>query len=116
MPTSGSAGHELEVLPPSGKFYTELSGNRKRYLAFGRQRHHSRLSLINNALAVERESHFTLVYGNRHGLPSFSGRWEALKTGYGPACVARILKAGTMIFRYSRKVRTCRNVKRSASG
>jgi ring-1,2-phenylacetyl-CoA epoxidase subunit PaaE len=61
-------GQELEVLPPSGKFYTELQpGNRKRYLAFAAGSGITPvISLIKTTLAMEPASEFTLVYGNRH--------------------------------------------------
>jgi ring-1,2-phenylacetyl-CoA epoxidase subunit PaaE len=78
-------GQELEVLPPSGKFYTELHpGNRKHYLAFAAGSGITPvLSLIKTTLAVEPDSHFTLVYGNRHR-PSilFREELEALKNRY----------------------------------
>jgi len=78
-------GQELEVLPPSGKFYTELHpGNRKHYLAFAAGSGITPvLSLIKTTLAVEPGSHFTLVYGNRHR-PSilFREDLEALKNRY----------------------------------
>jgi len=79
------AGQELEVLPPSGKFYTELkAGNRKNYLAFAAGSGITPvISLIKTTLAIEPESHFTLVYGNRHR-PSiiFREELEALKNRY----------------------------------
>ncbi|HLZ88776.1 MAG TPA: FAD-binding oxidoreductase, partial [Puia sp.] len=75
-------GQELEVLPPSGKFYTELrAGNRKNYLAFAAGSGITPvISLIKTTLSVEPDSHFTLVYGNRHR-PSiiFREQLEALK-------------------------------------
>lgn len=78
-------GQPLEVLPPSGKFYTELKpANRKRYLAFVAGSGITPvLSLIKTTLAIEPESHFTLVYGNRHR-PSiiFREELEALKNRY----------------------------------
>ena len=78
-------GQELEVLPPTGKFYTELKGgNRKNYLAFAAGSGITPvISLIKTTLAVEPESHFTLVYGNRHR-PSiiFREQLEALKNRY----------------------------------
>src|SRR5579859_2511297 len=60
-------GQELEVLPPSGKFYTELRPeNRKHYLAFAAGSGITPvISLIKTTLAVEPNSQFTLVYGNR---------------------------------------------------
>ena len=79
------AGQELEVLPPSGKFYTELKpGNRKHYLAFAAGSGITPvISMIKTVLAVEPDSLFTLVYGNRHR-PSiiFREELEALKNRY----------------------------------
>jgi ring-1,2-phenylacetyl-CoA epoxidase subunit PaaE len=80
-----AAGQELEVLPPSGRFYTELRpGNRKRYLAFAAGSGITPvISLIKTALAAEPESSFTLVYGNRHRLSIiFREELEALKNRY----------------------------------
>lgn len=78
-------GQELEVLPPTGKFYTELRpDNRKRYLAFAAGSGITPvLSLIKTTLAVEPASHFTLVYGNRYR-PSiiFREQLDALKNRY----------------------------------
>ena len=78
-------GQTLEVLPPTGKFYTELQPqNRKRYLAFVAGSGITPvLSLIKTTLATEPASHFTLVYGNRHR-PSiiFREELEALKNRY----------------------------------
>lgn len=61
-------GEMLDVLPPSGKFYTELAPGQKRsYLAFAAGSGITPiLSLIRTTLATETQSHFTLVYGNRH--------------------------------------------------
>jgi ring-1,2-phenylacetyl-CoA epoxidase subunit PaaE len=78
-------GQQLEVLPPSGKFYTELkAGNRKRYLAFVAGSGITPvLSLMKTALTIESESHFTLVYGNRHRASIiFREQLEALKNRY----------------------------------
>jgi len=75
-------GHKLEVLAPSGKFYTELKPeNRKHYLAFAAGSGITPvLSLIKTTLAVEPDSHFTLVYGNRYRLSIiFREELEALK-------------------------------------
>jgi ring-1,2-phenylacetyl-CoA epoxidase subunit PaaE len=78
-------GDELEVFPPTGKFYTPLDPARaKRYLAFAAGSGITPiLSLIKTVLATEPESHFTLVYGNRHR-PSIMFRevLEALKNRY----------------------------------
>jgi ring-1,2-phenylacetyl-CoA epoxidase subunit PaaE len=78
-------GHEIEVLPPSGRFNTELRpGNRKHYLALATGSGITPvLSLIKTTLAVEPESHFTLVYGNRNRLSViFREELEALKNRY----------------------------------
>jgi ring-1,2-phenylacetyl-CoA epoxidase subunit PaaE len=78
-------GQEIEVLPPSGKFYTELRpGHSKQYLAFAAGSGITPiLSLIKTTLAVESGSHFTLVYGNRHRLSIlFREELEALKNRY----------------------------------
>jgi len=78
-------GQTLEVLPPTGKFYTELKpGNRKRYLAFVAGSGITPiLSLIKTTLAIESGSHFTLVFGNRHRLSIiFREELEALKNRY----------------------------------
>ncbi len=78
-------GHEIEVLPPSGRFNTELRpGNRKHYLAFAAGSGITPvLSLIKTTLAMEPESHFTLVYGNRDRLSIvFREELEALKNRY----------------------------------
>jgi ring-1,2-phenylacetyl-CoA epoxidase subunit PaaE len=80
-----AAGHELEVLPPSGKFYTELSAsNRKHYLAFAAGSGITPvISLLKTTLATEPGSRFTLVYGNRHRLSIiFREELEALKNRY----------------------------------
>lgn len=78
-------GQELEVLPPSGKFYTALNPeNHKHYLAFAAGSGITPvISLIKTTLAIEPHSHFTLVYGNRHR-PSiiFREQLEALKNRY----------------------------------
>jgi ring-1,2-phenylacetyl-CoA epoxidase subunit PaaE len=78
-------GQELDVLPPTGKFYTELkAGNRKNYLAIAAGSGITPvLSLIKTTLAVEPESHFTLLYGNRHRSSIiFREELEALKNRY----------------------------------
>jgi ring-1,2-phenylacetyl-CoA epoxidase subunit PaaE len=78
-------GQLLEVLPPTGKFYTELApAQSKQYLAFAAGSGITPiLSLIKTALATEPGSNFTLVYGNRHR-PSiiFREQLEALKNRY----------------------------------
>ncbi len=78
-------GDELDVLPPSGKFYTPLDPAKARnYLAFAAGSGITPiLSLIKTILATEPGSHFTLVYGNRHR-PSiiFREELEGLKNRY----------------------------------
>jgi ring-1,2-phenylacetyl-CoA epoxidase subunit PaaE len=79
------AGTELEVLPPSGKFYTELEPSRQKYyLAFAAGSGITPiLSLIKTTLATEPRSHFTLIYGNRHrGSIIFKEALEAIKDRY----------------------------------
>ncbi|HEV2354308.1 MAG TPA: FAD-binding oxidoreductase, partial [Puia sp.] len=78
-------GQELEVLAPSGKFYTELNaGNKKHYLAFAAGSGITPvISLVKTTLAVEPGSRFTLVYGNRNRLSIiFREELEALKNRY----------------------------------
>lgn len=78
-------GDSLEVLPPTGKFYTELDpAHAKNYLAFAAGSGITPvISLIKTTLATEPNSQFTLVYGNRHR-PSiiFREQLEALKNRY----------------------------------
>ena len=75
-------GDTLEVLPPTGKFYTELHpGNKKEYVAFAAGSGITPiLSIIKTTLATEPESSFTLVYGNRNRASIiFRDSLEALK-------------------------------------
>jgi ring-1,2-phenylacetyl-CoA epoxidase subunit PaaE len=75
-------GDELEVLPPSGMFYTELnSSNKKNYIAFAAGSGITPvISLIKTTLATEPESSFTLVYGNRNRAGIiFKDQLEAIK-------------------------------------
>src|SRR3982750_2557418 len=60
-------GDVLEVMPPIGKFNTNLDSTaRKRYVAFAAGSGITPvLSLIKTTLATEPESTFTLVFGNR---------------------------------------------------
>jgi ring-1,2-phenylacetyl-CoA epoxidase subunit PaaE len=79
------AGAELEVMPPTGKFYTELNPTRQKYyLAFAAGSGITPiLSLIKTTLATEPHSHFTLIYGNRHrGSIIFKEALEAVKDRY----------------------------------
>lgn len=61
-------GDVLEVMPPVGKFYTELDpANNKNYVAFAAGSGITPvLSLIKTTLVTEPHSTFTLVYGNRN--------------------------------------------------
>ena len=60
-------GDVLEILPPTGKFYTELNPSQKKnYVAFAAGSGITPiLSIIKTTLVTEPESTFTLVYGNR---------------------------------------------------
>ena len=62
-----SAGDVLDVLPPTGRFYTNLNPkNKKNYLAFAAGSGITPvISIIKTTLAIEPKSDFTLVYGNR---------------------------------------------------
>lgn len=78
-------GNTLEVLPPTGKFYTELNtANKKRYLAFAAGSGITPiLSIIATTLATEPASHFTLVFGNRNrNSIIFKEQLDALKNRY----------------------------------
>lgn len=61
------AGDVLDVLPPTGKFYTDLRpSNKKSYVAFAAGSGITPiLSIIKTTLLTEPQSGFTLVYGNR---------------------------------------------------
>lgn len=78
-------GDELEVLPPTGKFNTQLiSGNSKQYLAFAAGSGITPvISIIKTTLETEPKSSFTLVFGNR-GRNSiiFFEELEGLKNKY----------------------------------
>ena len=78
-------GDELEVLPPTGKFNTQLkAGNSKQYLAFAAGSGITPvISIIKTTLETEPKSSFTLVFGNR-GRSSiiFFEELEGLKNKY----------------------------------
>lgn len=61
------AGDYLDVMPPTGKFYTELHpAQKKNYVAFTAGSGITPiLSIIKTTLLTEPQSSFTLVYGNR---------------------------------------------------
>ena len=72
----------LDVMPPVGKFYTELKkDNKKNYVAFVAGSGITPvLSIIKATLKTEPESSFTLVYGNRNkNSIIFKEELEALK-------------------------------------
>src|SRR5215203_78958 len=76
------AGDYLDVLPPTGKFYTELDpAQKKNYVAFAAGSGITPvLSIIKTTLLTEPESSFTLVYGNRtKNSIIFKEELEALK-------------------------------------
>ncbi|HUR11217.1 MAG TPA: 1,2-phenylacetyl-CoA epoxidase subunit PaaE [Flavitalea sp.] len=78
-------GDTLDVLPPTGKFNTELRPeNAKKYIAFAAGSGITPiLSLIKTTLAIEKESHFTLVYGNRNRTSIiFREELEGIKNRY----------------------------------
>ncbi len=78
-------GDSLEVLPPTGKFHTDLDADHKKsYLAFAAGSGITPiLSIIRTALATEPKSNFTLVYGNRNrGSIIFKEALEALKNRF----------------------------------
>ncbi len=78
-------GEELEVMPPQGRFYTELDkGNEKKYLFFAAGSGITPvLSIIKSVLLTEPGSSVTLVYGNK-GRNSiiFKEEIEALKNKF----------------------------------
>ena len=75
-------GEILQVMPPSGQFYSDLnSSNKKNYVAFAAGSGITPiLSIIKTTLAVEPQSTFTLVFANRNHLSiMFKDELEALK-------------------------------------
>jgi ring-1,2-phenylacetyl-CoA epoxidase subunit PaaE len=76
------AGDHLDVLPPTGKFYTELNPSQKKnYVAFAAGSGITPvLSIVKTTLITEPKSTFTLVYGNRtKNSILFKEELEALK-------------------------------------
>jgi ring-1,2-phenylacetyl-CoA epoxidase subunit PaaE len=90
-----TAGDYLEVLPPTGNFYTELDPiQKKNYVAFAAGSGITPiLSIIKTTLITEAKSQFTLVYGNRtKNSILFKEELEALKNKYVDRfCVYHIL-------------------------
>jgi phenylacetate-CoA oxygenase/reductase, PaaK subunit len=78
-------GDVLDVMVPTGKFYTELNpAHKKHYLAFAAGSGITPIiSIIKTTLATEPGSTFTLVYGNRNrNSIIFKEELEALKNRY----------------------------------
>jgi ring-1,2-phenylacetyl-CoA epoxidase subunit PaaE len=80
-----SVGHMLDVMAPTGKFFTKLSSaHEKQYLAFVAGSGITPvISIIKATLSLEPRSSFTLVYGNRdrHTI-IFKEQLENLKDRY----------------------------------
>ena len=79
------AGDTLEVMPPSGNFYTELSpSNKKNYVAFAAGSGITPvISIIKTTLQTEPGSTFTLIFGNKnHSSIIFKEALEAVKDKY----------------------------------
>ena len=78
-------GDMIEVLPPTGNFYTEiLPSQKKNYLFIAAGSGITPvISLVKTILAIEKESEVTLLYGNK-GLNSviFKEQLESLKDKY----------------------------------
>jgi len=75
----------LDVLPPTGLFFTELQrSNKKNYLAFAAGSGITPvISIIKTTLATEPESSFTLIYGNRNrNCIIFKEELEGVKNKY----------------------------------
>lgn len=78
-------GDVIDVLPPTGKFYTDLEPlQKKAYVAFAAGSGITPiLSIIKTTLQTEPQSSFTLVYGNRNKASIiFKEELEALKDKY----------------------------------
>ena len=78
-------GDYLEVLPPTGRFFTELKpSNKKNYLAFAAGSGITPvISIIKTTLTTEPGSNFTLVYGNKNrGSIIFREELEGLKNKF----------------------------------
>jgi ring-1,2-phenylacetyl-CoA epoxidase subunit PaaE len=78
-------GDVIEVMPPTGTFFTELNTtHKKRYIAFAAGSGITPvISIIKTTLATEPESSFTLIYCNRNRASIiFKEQLEALKNRY----------------------------------
>lgn len=75
----------LDILPPTGNFYTNLnSSNKKNYIAFAAGSGITPvISIIKTTLATEPQSDFTLIYGNKNRSSIiFREELEAIKNRY----------------------------------
>lgn len=78
-------GDVLDVLPPTGTFFTELNpAYKKKYLAFAAGSGITPvISIIKTTMLTEPDSSFTLVYGNQNrGSIIFKEQLEALKNKF----------------------------------
>lgn len=83
--TNLKAGDVIDVMPPSGNFYTDLnSSNKKNYIAFAAGSGITPvISIIKTTLLTEPQSTFTLVFGNKnHSSILFKEELETLKDKY----------------------------------
>ena len=83
--TELKTGDVIDVMPPSGNFYTDLDpSNKKDYIAFAAGSGITPIiSLIKTTLITEPGSTFTLVFGNKnHSSIIFKEELEALKDRY----------------------------------
>ncbi|MEP6615009.1 MAG: 1,2-phenylacetyl-CoA epoxidase subunit PaaE [Ginsengibacter sp.] len=79
------AGDTIEVLPPTGNFYTPVQrANVKNYLAFAAGSGITPvISILKTTLATEPHSNFTIVYGNRtHASIIFKEQLAEIKDRY----------------------------------
>lgn len=78
-------GDQLDVMPPTGRFYTELqTHHKKHYIAFAAGSGITPvMSIIKTTLATEPGSSFTLIYGNKNRASIiFKEQLEAIKNRY----------------------------------
>ena len=83
--TELKVGDTVDVMPPSGNFYTELNtSNKKNYVAFAAGSGITPvISVIKTTLRTEPRSTFTLMFGNKnHSSIIFKEELEALKDKY----------------------------------
>lgn len=78
-------GDALEVMPPTGRFYTEVDADQtKKYVAFAAGSGITPImAIMRTVLETESNSEFTLFYGNKHsGTIIFKEQIEDLKDRY----------------------------------